>query len=354
MKEKIDWITKAPFLQSENAVTYLTKDGVQVTMFPAQKQLLYYRVAIYCRISTAHSEQEESLKSQLDYYRELVHRHQDWICVGEYVDIKSARSTHARAQFERMLQHCMEERIDIIITKTVSRFGRNTVDTLSVLRKLKEKNVDVFFEAQGLHSNQGNDELLISIMEAIAQAESENRSREIKWGIEKQTQNPDAAIYSRPCYGYRKPTSGMLEIHEDEAKVVRYIFEQYLHGLSILGIKHALEKQGIKSPTGKLSWPKRTIETILSNRKYIGKSEVYKTYCAEYPDRKRIRNQGQRDVRVAEGHHIPIIEPSVFDAVQEEKLRRSNLQLSEDGTIKRKTTHYSSRKARSRTGQEVD
>lgn len=354
MKEKIDWLTKARVLQSANAITYLTKDGVQVTMFPGQKQLRYYRVAIYCRVSTAHNEQEESLQSQLEYYREFVCGHQDWICVGEYADIKSARSIHAREQFEQMIQHCMEGRIDIVITKTVSRFGRNTVDTLSVLRKLKEKNVDVFFESQGLHSCEGNDELLLSVMEAIAQAESESRSREIKWGIEKQTQNPDAAIYSRPCYGYRQIESGELEIHEEEANIVRLIYEQYLSGLSILGIKRALEKQGVKTPTGKDIWPKRTIETILSNRKYIGESEVYKTYCAEYPDRKRIRNQGERSVLVAEGHHAPIINRSMYDAVQEEKLRRSNVVLNEYGTIIRKSTHYSSRLTRSEIEHEAD
>lgn len=191
-------------------------------------------------------------------------------------------------------------------------------------------------------------------MEAIAQAESESRSREIKWGIEKQTQNPDAAIYSRPCYGYRQIESGELEIHEEEAKVVRFIFEQYLCGLSILGIKRALEKQCVKTPTGKDIWPKRTLETILSNRKYIGESEVYKTYCAEYPDRKRIRNQGERSVFVAEGHHTPIITRSMYDAVQEEKLRRTNVTFNEDGTIKRRSTHYSSRLSQSNIDHEVD
>ena len=202
---------------------------------------------------------------------------------------------YARDQFEKMIADCMEGRIDIIVTKTVSRFGRDTVDTLSVLRNLREKGVDVFFEQEGLHSAQGGDELLISVLGAIAQADSESRSQNIKWGIARQTQNPDAAIYSRPCYGYRQPQPSQLAIHKEEAAVVCFIFDQYLQGASVLGIKRMLETKGIKTPTGKDVWPRRTIETILDTEKYMGDSMVYKTYCAEYPDRKRIRNRGERE-----------------------------------------------------------
>lgn len=330
--------------QVNNAVTYITKDGVEVTVIPPINIPRMYRVAVYCRVSTAHPEQQESLEAQMSYYRDYVYQHKAWLFVGAYADIKSARSIHARDQFEKMIADCMNGKIDIIITKTVSRFGRNTVDTLSTLRTLKDKGIDVFFENENLHSIDGNDELLISLMEAIAQAESESRSQNIKWGIREQAQNPDAPIYSRPCYGYRKLDDGSLSVFEDEAKIVRYIFDRYIEGSSILGIKKELEAKNILSPTGKNSWPKRTIETILANEKYVGDVMIYKTYCPEYPKSTRIRNQGEKERYAISNHHPAIIAREIFDSVQAEKKRRSNIAFDENGAAYRKGTHYSAKR----------
>lgn len=235
----------------------------------------------------------------------------------------------------------MDGKINIIITKTVSRFGRNTVDTLSVLRKLKEKNVDVFFENEGLHSNDGKDELLITLVEAIAQAESENLSQNVKWGIKHHVQNPGAKIYSRPCYGYRKTKEGDFAFLNEEAEVVRMIFALYLRGASILAIKRELEAKSIKTPTRKDIWPKRTIEMILSNEKYAGDVMVYKSYCAEYPDKRRIKNHGQRERYIVYEHHPEIITKEQFEMVQQEKQRRTNIAVDDGGIIQRKGTHYS-------------
>ena len=308
-------------------VTYTTPDGVTMTAYPPDDGSRLYRVVVYCRVSTYHEDQLASLNAQLEYYQDYVRNHRGWILTGAYKDVKSARSIHARDQFEKMIADCMEGRIDIIVTKTVSRFGRNTVDTLSVLRNLREKGVDVFFEQEGLHSAQGGDELLISVLRAIA----------------RQTQNPDAAIYSRLCYGHRQPQPGQLAIYKEEAAVVRFIFDQYLQGVSVLGIKRMLEAKGIKTPTGKDVWPRRTIETLLDSEKYMGDSVVYKTYCAEYPDRKRIRNRGERESFIVQSHHPAIISIEQFKAVQKEIDRRSNIVIGEDGIARRKNTHYSSR-----------
>ncbi|MDR0928268.1 MAG: recombinase family protein [Oscillospiraceae bacterium] len=352
MKTTIDKLPKLPARYANNAVTYITKDGVEVTVIPSVKTPRLSRVAVYCRVSTAHPEQQESLEAQLSYYEDYVHRHKAWLFVGAYTDTKSARSIHARDQFEKMIAHCMEGRIDTIITKTVSRFGRNTVDTLMILRNLKERGIDVFFENEGLHSFDGKDELLISLIEAIAQAESENRSQNIKWGIKQHAQNPDAAIYSRPCYGYRKADDGELEIYEEEAKIVRQIFDLYLSGYSVLKIKRELESRSILTPAGKAVWAKRTIETILGNEKYTGDVLVYKTYCPEYPQTARIRNKGEKEKYCVSHHHMPIIEKSVFERVQSERKHRSNIVMDEEGIAHRRESHYSMKAALSGKGNE--
>lgn len=243
-----------------------------------------------------------------------------------------------------MIDDGLAGKFDIIITKTVSRFGRNTPDTLSILRKLKEHHIDVYFETENLHSCDGSNEFLISIIEAIAQAESENRSANVKWGIRRSADNPTSPIYSRPCYGYRKAKTRDLEICTEEAEVVKMIFSLYLQGYSIIAIKKELEKQSIKTPTGKLVWPKRTIETILGNEKYTGDVLVYKTYCDEFPSKKRIINKGQHSKLLVNDLHPVIIDKKTFEEVQNERMRRSNIRVDDAGIVNRAPTRYSMKK----------
>ena len=333
----------SPFKHYGRIVKYTTIDGVKITaMLPLNAPKLY-RVAAYCRVSTPHEDQLESLNAQLDYYKNYIRHQLGWVFVGAYADTKSGRSIHGRDQFQQMISDGMDGKFDIIITKTISRFGRNTVDTLSILQKLKEHNIDVYFENENLHSNNGNDELLISLISAVAEAESENRSESIKWGIRRSAENPGSPIYSRPCYGYRKNDDGILSICEEEAKNVRLIFALYLEGHSIVSIKKELESRQIKSPTGKDLWSKRTIENILSNEKYTGNVIIYKTYCASYPNKKRVVNKGQHERLVFDSSHPAIIESSVFEKVQAEKAQRSNLHIDSNGTQTRKPTRYSTK-----------
>lgn len=344
MRRPSDPFPSIPGLYRGNATVYTTKDGVEVTVIPPLDIPRMFRVAVYCRVSTTHTEQQESLEAQLSYYKDYVHHHRAWVFVGAYADTKSGRSIHARDQLKQMISDCMEDKIDIVITKTVSRFGRNTAETISLLRKLSDKGIDVFFENEGLHSIDGKDELLISLMEAIAQAESESRSQNIKWGIKQQAKKTNAPIYSRPCFGYRKSDDGALAIFEDEAKAVRSIFDLYMAGGSVLAIKKDLEDKGVLTPTGKTIWSKRTIETILKNEKYVGDVIIYKTFCSEYPQTKRIRNHGEQERYGMSDHHPAIIEREVFDSVQEEIKRRSNIITDENGIARRKATHYSVKK----------
>lgn len=215
-------------------------------------------------------EQLNSLTNQVSALTRLTVTTPNWLLVDTYIDVASGKSGSKRKEFNRMLEDCHAKNVEIVITKNISRFGRDTVEVLESLNKLKEHGVRVIFEQEGLDTSDTDSELMISIIESIAQAENESRSENIKWGYRRHAAQGTSKLYNRKCYGYENDTDGELIIKEDEAKNVRLIFELYLGGLSIIGIKRELEKRGIKTPTGKDIWSKRTIDVMLSNEKYIG------------------------------------------------------------------------------------
>ena len=229
-----------------------------------------------------------------------------------------------------MLEDCQAKNIEIVITKNISRFGRDTVEVLESLNKLKEHGVRVIFEQEGLDTADTDSEMMISIIESIAQAENESRSENIKWGYRRRAAQGTSKLYNRKCYGYENDIDGELIIKEDEAKNVRLTFELYLCGFSIIGIKRELEKRGIKTPTGKENWSKRTIDVMLSNEKYIGVV--------------RLLNAGEHQEHyVSENNNPAIISKEQFEAVQEEKKKRSNVVKGKNG-VKRKDKKYSSKR----------
>ncbi len=303
------------------------------------------RVAVYCRVSTNRGEQIQSLANQISYYRELVGHRFDWELVGIYADIRSGKNTSGRKEFKRMLDDCENHKIDMIITKSISRFGRNTVETLKIIDKLRSLFIDVYFENENIHSIDTKNTLIISIMQAIAEAQSVDRSHNIKWGILRRLEKGTSGLYNRLCFGYQKDYEGNLTIQEEEANTVRMIFDLYLEGYSILGIIRELKNQGIKSPTGLDHWSKRAIETILSNEKYIGNVLVGKTYCINFPNNKRrtSNNPGQKYICI--GSHPPIISEEQFERVKVEKAKRSNIETDEMGNKQRKSTHYSMKRS---------
>lgn len=298
-------------------------------------------VAVYCRVSTTHTEQIESLSNQIEYYRKMVSTHIDWVIVDIYADIQSGKNSSGRPEFQRMLEDCRNKKIDLNITKSVSRFGHNTADILAVIHKLRLLNVDVFFEVENIRISETNKTFLLSIFEAVAQAESEARSQNIKWGIKRGFQSGTSKFYNRKCYGYYHDLEGNIIINEQESVVVKKIFNLYLSGYSVLTIIRELKKQGIKSPTGKESWPKRTIDTILSNKKYIGNVIVGKTYTTNFLKNERHIKNGEQDKYQSLYACVPLISKEQFEQVQKEKLRRSNIHKNADGTISRTSTHYS-------------
>jgi DNA invertase Pin-like site-specific DNA recombinase len=301
---------------------------------------LYKRVAIYCRVSTNHTAQEESLKAQIDRYQKMVEARFDWKLVKTYSDTASGRNTTGRTEFMNLMNDCKAGKIDLIITKSISRFGRNTVDILSNIRELRKYDVDVFFEAENMYASDGSSELMLSIISAVAQEDSASKSQNIRIGIEYKLTNGTSHLYSRPCYGYKKGENGNLTIDEKQAKNVRWIFDLYLQGHSVLSIIRELKKRRVKSPSGNVVWSKRAIETLLANEKYAGDVIVGKTFRHEFPSSTRGTNHGERKKFEMTNSHQPIIQREVFDKVQQERKMRSNIGI-DAGKAVRKNTRYS-------------
>ena len=229
-----------------------------------------------------------------------------------------------------MLKDCQSHDLDIIFTKSISRFGRDTVEVLDALKQLKLLDVRVIFEQEELDTANTDSSLMISIVESIAQAENESRSDNIKWGIKQRAASGTSKLYNRKCYGYTNAGDGSLIIEKSEEKFVKMIFELYLHGKSVIGIVSELERLGIKSPTGKGKWCKRTIDVMLSNEKYTGNV--------------RLLNDGKHDAHyLAQDNNPMIISKETFQAVQIEKQHRSNVAKDENGN-RRKNEKYSSKK----------
>ena len=297
------------------------------------------KVAIYCRVSTNHPAQLESLSAQVDYFKNMVETTWSWELAGVYADVCSGKN-NIRSELQRMIMDCHENRINLVMVKSISRLGRNTVEVLKLIRQLRSLDVDIHFDTENINISDRTNDVMISVIEAIAQAESESRSQNIKMGIVNQLSGGTSKLYDKPCYGYRTNAIGKLVIDKKQKSVVQKIFELYLIGYSILGIIRYLEEKKIASPSVKPKWSKRSVELLLSNEKYIGNVIVGKTYCDEYPNNQRRINNGEHKKYLMKDSHEPIITTEQFEAVQEEKLRRSNIQIS-DSSVSRKKTHYS-------------
>lgn len=314
----------------------------KVTIIPPNPQLLINKtkVAIYCRVSTSHPSQIESLNNQINYYKSLVNTNYNWSLVDTYFDVKSGKNSSDRRDFQRLLTDCENEKIDLIITKSISRFGRNTADTLSVLNRLRILRIDVFFENENLHLFDTAQQFLINILQGLAQADSESRSKNIKLGITYKAKNGTCKLFDRKCYGYTNDINGSIIINESEAIVVKEIFNLYLNGFSLNAIVKELSYRNINSPTGKSNWPKGTIDALLSNEKYIGNVIIGKSISDDFPYNTRRLNKGSGDKYIAFENHPSIISKEIFEMVQEEKKKRSNIFI-DNGERKRKSTHYS-------------
>ena len=304
----------------------------KVQFIPARPPQRETRVGIYSRVSSNSMDQLNSLTSQISALTRMVASVPRWLLVDIYIDIASSKTGSSRKEFNRMLEDCKSKNLEIIITKNISRFGRDTVEVLEALHQLRLLGTRVIFEQEDLDTADTDNDLMISIIESIAQAENESRSDNIKWGIKQKVAQGTSKLYNRKCYGYENDADGALIINEEEAENVKLIFNLYLQGSSIIGIIKELESRGIKTPTGKDTWSKRTIDVMLSNEKYIGVV--------------RLLDKGDHEVHyVSENNHPPIISKEKFQAVQSEKINRSNVKKTKDG-VQRKSSKYSSKKGR--------
>ena len=291
------------------------------------------RVAAYARVSTDSDEQLTSYEAQVDYYTHYIKERPDWTFAGMYADEGiSGTNTKRREGFNQMITDALAGKIDLIVTKSVSRFARNTVDSLTTVRKLKEKGVEVYFQKENIYTLDSKGELLITIMSSLAQEESRSISENVTWGCRKRFADGKVSMPYKNFLGYRKGGNGEPEIVPEEAEVVRRIYRLFLEGQTPYGIKQILEAEHIPTPTGKQTWQPATILSILTNEKYKGDALLQKTFCTDFLTKKMKVNEGEVPQYYVENSHPAIIEPEVFDMAQDELARRKQAGRSHHGT----------------------
>ncbi len=281
------------------------------------------RVAGYARVSTDSEEQLTSYEAQVDYYTKYIKGNPDWEFVDVYTDEGiSATNTKHRDGFNRMIADALDGKIDLIVTKSVSRFARNTVDSLTTVRKLKDKGIEIYFEKEGIYTLDSKGELFITIMSSLAQEESRSISENVTWGQRKRFADGKVSLPYRKFLGYRKGTDGLPEIVPEEAEVVKRIYRQFLQGKSCGEIARGLTADGIPTPGGKTVWQTSTIESILQNEKYRGDARLQKTFTVDFLQKKMKVNEGEVPQYYVENSHPAIIEPVEWDLAQAEFTRR--------------------------------
>jgi len=283
------------------------------------------RVAGYARVSTDSEDQYSSYEAQIDYYTTMIKGKTEWDFMGIYTDEGiSGTSTTRREGFKQMLTDALSGKVDLIVTKSVSRFARNTVDSLSTIRKLKEKKVEVYFEKENIWTFDSKGELLITIMSSLAQEESRSISENVKWGRRKRFADGQVTVPYTRFLGYDKGPDGNLVINPEQAKLVRYIFTLFLQGFAPFAIARQLTNAGYRTVTGKSVWDSTTISRMLSNEKYKGDALLQKYHTADFLDKRPVENKGEIPQYYVQNNHEAIISCEVFDLVQKELQDRRN------------------------------
>lgn len=285
------------------------------------------RVAGYARVSTDSEEQLTSYEAQVDYYTKYIQSKPDWEFVKVYTDEGiSAVNTKRREGFNQMVEDALAGRIDLIVTKSVSRFARNTVDSLTTVRKLKEAGVEIYFEKENIWTMDSKGELLITIMSSLAQEESRSISENVTWGQRKRFADGKISLPYKHFLGYRKGANDLPEIVEEEADIVRQIYRFFMIGKTVSTIAKMLTAMQIPTPSGKIGkWSPTTVESILTNEKYKGDALLQKSFTTDFLTKKMKVNEGEVPQYYVENSHPAIIAPEEFDAVQAEFQRRKNL-----------------------------
>ncbi len=315
--------------------------AARVTVIPPTLQLfssipigsaIKKRVAAYARVSTDNDEQLNSYEAQVDHYTRYIQSNSSYELVEVYSDEGiSATSTKKRDGFNRMIKDALDGKIDLIITKSVSRFARNTVDTLTTVRQLKEKGVEVYFEKENIFTLDSKGELLITIMSSLAQEESRSISENVTWGQRKRMKDGKVSMPYARFLGYEKGEDGLPKIVEEEARVVRLIYKLFLEGKTPSGIAKHLTDSGIPTPGGKVKWQTSAVLSIISNEKYAGNALLQKGFTVDFLTKKRKVNQGEIPQYYVENSHPAIVSQEVYDLAQLELKRRKESGLYYSG-----------------------
>lgn len=283
------------------------------------------KVAGYARVSTDREDQQTSYETQLDYYERMIKNHEDWDFAGMYSDEGiSGTSTAHREGFQNMIEDALAGNIDLIVTKSVSRFARNTVDSLTTIRELKEHGVEVYFEKENIYTFDGKGEILLTIMSSLAQEESRSISQNVTWGVRKRFASGQASVAFSQFLGYDRDENGGWIVNEEQAEVVRKIYRLFLEGYTYAAIANKLTEEGIPTPAGKKKWIPGTVQSILTNEKYKGDVLFQKEYTVDFLTKKMKKNEGEVEQYYCTDHHPAIIDRETFDLVQAEVERRKH------------------------------
>lgn len=292
----------------------LTEKPKQVTKIERKKTETQKRVAAYCRVSTDSDSQLESLDNQMEAFRYQLALHKDWELVKIYADEGlSGTSVKGRARFREMIEDCEAGKIDYIMTKSISRFARNTLDCISYVRKLQGLGVQLYFEKEGIDTGDAASEMLLTIMASFAQEESRSISENVKWGIRKRFE--EGKEVKVPLYGFCHTEDELFRIVPEEAEIVREVFERYVHGELPMSIMNDMAARGVKPPAGDC-WKRLQIDRMLKNEKYAGDVVLQKTFIENHLSHKQIRNRGELPKYRIKDVHPAIIDRHIFEQTQ--------------------------------------
>ena len=314
---------KAPTKERQREVTVVFDPEQQA---PDDKPIVLInrkKVAAYARVSTDQDAQQNSYEAQISYYTEYIKGKPEWEFVKVYADEGiTGTSTKKRSGFQEMIKDAEDGKIDLILTKSISRFAWNTVDSLSVTRQLKAHNVGVYFEKENIDSLDPRSELIFTILSSIAQEESRSISENVRWGQKRSMEAGNVHLPWSSFLGYEKGPDGLPKIVPEQAKIVKEIYRLFLEGKTLRQIARTLEERGVKSPTNSDKWYSETIKSILSNEKYKGDARLQKTYTVDFLSKEIRVNHGEVKQWYVKGSHEAIISEETFELVQQELKRR--------------------------------
>ena len=284
------------------------------------------RVAAYCRVSTKEEEQTSSYEAQCEYYTDKIMSNKEWTMAGIFADEGiTGTSTKKRTEFLRMIRQCKQKKIDLILTKSIQRFARNTLDCINYTRILRQLGIGVLFEKENINSLPPDSEFMITMYGAMAQSESESISGNIRRGRQMHANVGTLKVPCHRLYGYKKDENEKFYIIPEQAEVVREIYERYKNGASLRNLKDWLEENQIKTVLGESKWTTTSIKGILTNEKYCGDVLLQKTFCTDVISKKIVKNIGQMTQYYMPDHHEGIVSKEQYQAVQAEMARRGAL-----------------------------